>query len=151
MSSKTLSDNDALALSGRTLPQTGVTMPTVGSFDYRADVLRLANRLSALGRAGLTGLVESTPTGVGVEVTGGAVTLAGAAVRYAGETVDLAALGDGTAYVWLANVGGTPTAQAGADWPATAHLKLAEVPIVGGVIDDAAILDWRTAALFTIA
>lgn len=54
-----------------------------------------------------------------------------------GVAVDLSAHDDDTAYVWLYDDEGAPGIGAGADgdgWPMTAHIRLAEVTLAGGVI-----------------
>lgn len=83
-----------------------------------------------------------------VHVNTGRVVVGGTLLTYAGGTKDLTAFDDDVAYVWLEDdTGATIDAAAdGTGWPATAHMKLAEVTMVGGAIT--AIVDRRPESIF---
>lgn len=72
-----------------------------------------------------------------IAILPGRAVIDGVVLVYAGGTVDLAALNNDTAYVWVTDNAGSPQIGSGADasgWPSVPHIKLAEVTLASGVI-----------------
>lgn len=133
-----LTDDEALALGGTTDSRAGFLYPTVGEAEYGAKLLRLFAKLAANAVTDLqVYAVASNADAVGVRA--GRCTLAGTIYSYAGEDPALDGLtDDDTTYVWAEDDGAgslqIDSALDGTGWPATAHIKLAEVTMASGVI-----------------
>lgn len=150
-----LTDDEALALSGATDTVNKAVYPTVGSYDYAATVLRLMQRTLELGGAigSQFEVGQDDASAVSIYVGAGKTVIGGEYVSYVGEVIDLSGYGNDVVYVWLADDGGgdaeVVTGTEAADWPGTAHVRLAEVTIVDGAISG--IVDWRGALLFAVS
>ena len=80
----------------------------------------------------------------------GRATIDGVVYYHTGETLDLASFNNDEVYVWLCESGGEAAIAVdsiSAGWPSSAHLKLAEVSIDSGVINQ--IIDRRSERFLT--
>lgn len=148
MGVKVPTDDELAAMINTRLAGSGVTMPSIKEawfFDLLAEYWLLDR-----AAAGVLRVERSTAANTSVEVFAGRAGFTGTILSYAGDVVDLSAYGDDTIYIWAYNNTGTlaiGTATDAAGWPATDHIKLAEVTIVDGDIAYDAILDRRPEAM----
>jgi hypothetical protein len=121
---------------------TGIEYPPSGLQPYYHWLMRTLHLLAESSAAALR-VARDDADATTIRVLPGRASIGGVALAYAGGTVDLAAHNNDTAYVWLEDDGGATVKTAGAatGWPATAHIKLAEVTLAGGEITD--VLDRR--------
>lgn len=133
-----LTDDEALAYSGTTDADAGLTYPTVGDSSWAADLYRLVRRLATLAVFDLHVYpVSGNADAVGVRA--GRCRIGATEYSYAGADPAVDGLADNeTTYLWAEDDGGggvqVASAAQGVGWPGTAHLKLAEVTMASGVI-----------------
>jgi hypothetical protein len=146
MTIRELTNEEIETLVGTRHAGTGMEYPPNGLQPYYQWLMRALHLLAEASASALrVAPDQDTPTAVCVAP--GRATVGGSVLAYTGGTVDLAAFNNATAYVWLHDAGGAAvTAGASsAGWPATPHLKLAEVTLAGGQITS--ILDRRFEAM----
>lgn len=142
MAIRTLELETAIARVGERHARTGFAYPRPGQqpyFEWLVASLELLADASA-GDCRVAG-DDASPTSV--RVMPGRASVEGVVLAFDGAVLDLAAFDDDTALVYLEDDGGA-SAKAVASatgWPATAHLKLAEVTLAAGSI--VAVLDRR--------
>lgn len=90
-----------------------------------------------------------------IYVAPGRAEIGGVTLVYAGANINLVAYNGDTAYVWLYDSGGGVAAIGHATdatgWPATDHIKLAEVTVASATVSLGGILDRRVEACFRAA
>lgn len=130
-------------------PLAGFAYPRIGLQPYYHWLIRTLHRLGESSAGWLRVGVDDS-SHVAVRVTPGGVTINGQALHYAGGVVDLGALNNDTALLWLYDADGDATVGAGAasaGWPTTAHVKLAQVTLDAGRITQ--VLDLRSQSIFS--
>jgi hypothetical protein len=142
MAIEELSSADIEQRVGTRHPRTGLEYPPSGLQPYYQWLMR-ALHLLAESSAGALRVARDDTSLTTVRVLPGRASIAGVALDYPGGTLDLAALNNDTAYVWLEDDGGAQvkTATDATGWPSGAHIKLAEVTLSAGEIT--AVLDRR--------
>lgn len=148
MTEKVLNDDEATALYGVTDPDTGVVIPNVtisnwgparNRTDQRlVDVAKLANALRVYP-------VDDDPLAVGVRA--GRCTIGDVVYSYIGQDPAVSGLtNNDTTYVWAQDNGADALEIASnidaTGWPTTPHIKLAEVVVTDGLIEQ--IVDRRS-------
>jgi hypothetical protein len=148
MAFKPLTSDEIQALVGRTHAATGITFPQPGLTPYYDWLMRTLHLLAESSCAALrVGVEDGDP--VTVVIAPGRASISGVALAYAGGSLDLATYNNDTALIWLFDDAGSAAigvAPSAAGWPGGAHLKLAQVTLVGGIITG--ILDRRFETVF---
>lgn len=137
MSAKDLTQSEADALINTRLAKSKLLVPPWGAQPFHTLLVNWLNHLDAATFGDY--LVKKDDTGnTYIYVAPGRFQLRGVVLAYAGGSIDLTAYNNDTAYVWLENSGGGVAAinkaADGTGWPATAHIKLAEVTLASGAI-----------------
>jgi len=131
--------------------RTGLRYPPPGLQPYHRWLVDTLHRLADHSAADLrVDLDDASPTTI--RVAPGRASISSTPLVHEGSTHDLAAFNNDTAYVWLEN-DGSDAANIAFDsdatgWPATAHLKLAEVALAGGAVTH--VLDRRFETLLAV-
>lgn len=147
MAIRTLTSEQIDARVGGRHPVAGFEYPPSGLQPYYRWLMGCLHLLGEASAGGLR-VAEDDASATHVHVTPGRLRLDGQGLAFAGQTLDLATFNNDTALVWAAaqegqaTIGANPAAQG---WPVTAHLRLAEVTLDGGVIS--AIVDLRVESL----
>lgn len=140
----TTAEINALVDGGTTRdPMTGFRFPIFREKPFYEWLIRTLHHLAAAS-AGWLAVRNDDAAAMTVRIMPGRAVIDDVLLVYAGATKDLAAFNNDIAYLYLEDLAG-PTITAVADatgWPATPHIKLAEVTIASSVIT--AILDRRS-------
>lgn len=151
MAEKQLTTDEANALSGTTDPATGTRLPSADADPWLPGRNRTDHHLMRIAEAtNLLRVYELDDNADAVGVRPGRCTIDGTVYAYAGLEPALDALDDNdTHLIYAEDDGGgdlqIASATDGEGWPATAHLKLAEVTIEDGEITE--LLDRRGDAI----
>lgn len=136
MSAKELTQSEADALVGTRLSKSKLLVPAWGAQPWHTLLVNWLNHLDAASFGDYRVMKDDTGNTY-IYVAPGRFQLRGVVLVYAGGSIDLTAYNNDTAYVWLENSGGVATINKATDatgWPATAHIKLAEVTLASGTI-----------------
>lgn len=135
------------ALVGTRHATTDIEFPPQGLQPYHQWLIRTLHRLAecSLGAFRVDQALEGTTS---VRVAPGRASINDEVVVFKGQTLDLVSFNNATAKLWLEEASGDAVAQAGEDWPASPHLRLAEVEVSEGVV--VAITDLRLEAVFRV-
>ncbi|MEM6333750.1 MAG: hypothetical protein AAF823_10475 [Planctomycetota bacterium] len=136
MSTPDLTPTQADALTDTRDPRTGLRYPPIGLQPYHRWLLDTLHRLAAHAASDYL-VTPDTATPTSIHVAPGRASIGGTPLPHAGTTLELAALNNDTALVHLTDNAGSPELAASASavgWPATPHIKLAEVTLAAGAI-----------------
>lgn len=137
MAQKQLTDAEAASLYGTTDADSGVPTPAVTKNNWGPDMVRTIDRLSAVAFDDLQ-VYETDDADDSIAVRPGRVAIRGTGYTYAGADPAVSSVANNdTTYVWAYVSGGAIAIGSAIDatgWPATPHVKLAEVTLSAGAI-----------------
>jgi len=138
-----LSSEQIAALAATRHAKVGLLYPEPGLTPYYDWLIRTVHRLAEASASDFRVMADADSAS-SVWVSPGRASISGTALAFEGGAYDLAAFNNSTALVWLEDVGGVATIGTdalGAGWPASPHLRLAEVVVSAGQVQ--AITDLR--------
>ena len=145
-----LTEEQIADLVGRRHATTDIEFPPAGLQPYHTWLIRTLHRL-AESSLGALRVDRSSEADTAVRIAPGRASITGVPLSLDSTTVDLAVFNNSTAYVWLEDSAGQAAIGTGdsvSDWPATPHLKLAEVELAAGQVTS--VLDRRLEAVFRV-
>lgn len=135
-------------LVGTRHPVAGIEYPHMGLQPYYQWLLSSLHLLAEASAGGLR-VSRDDASDTTIAISPGRATLNSEVLVYPGGVSDLAVFNNDTALIWLFGAGGVATIGEGSlasGWPVGPHIKLAEVVLLAGGIDE--ILDRRFEAIF---
>lgn len=129
---------------------TGIEFPPAGLQPYHHWLIQTLHRLAESSAGGLR-VQRSEVSTTSITIAPGRASIGGVALSLQATELELAIYNNATAYVWLEDDSGQPavgTENATTGWPATDHIKLAEVALDSGQI--VSVLDRRFETIFRI-
>lgn len=135
-------------LVGTRHPVAGIEYPHMGMQPYYQWLLSSLHLLAEASAGGLR-VSRDDASDTAIAISPGRATLNSDALIYPGGVSDLAVFNNDTAFIWLDSAGGVATIGQGSlasGWPVDPHIKLAEVVLSAGGIDE--IIDRRFEAIF---
>lgn len=145
MAIQTLTLDQAIARIGQRHGRTGFEYPRPGLQPY-FEWLLASLELLAEASAGDLRVLRDDASPTSVRVMPGRASIAGVKLAFDGQVLDLAALDDQTALLWLEDNAGAAVnfTDSTTGWPATAHIPLAEVTLTAGKVTDVTDLRFET-------
>jgi len=145
MASQDLTQQQILDLAGTHHVATGVEFPQPGLQPYYQWLMQTIHRLAERSAGDLlVGLDDSSSTSVWI--SSGRASIAGVSLQFTGQSLDLGSLNNDTVAVWLEDSAGPQIEyeSTAIGWPASDHIKLAEVTVTAGAIANITDLRFET-------
>lgn len=146
MATVQLSESQIQPMVGSYHPSVGFSYPPSGLQPYYVWLINALHQLAESSAAAFR-VTADDASAMSVRIAPGRATIGSTILVYAAGVLDLASFNNQTALIWLADNAGQAQIQAAdslTGWPASAHIKLAEVTLEAGAIT--AVLDrrWET-------